>query len=64
MPIVYQYLGKRGCSAYMLQYMLDMLHVVLRVFRDVSEIVQSNLKLEDLLLRSIRLPYYRYLFCC
>jgi hypothetical protein len=24
--------------------------------------LQSNHKLEDLLLRSIRLPYYRYLF--
>jgi hypothetical protein len=30
----------------MLQCMLDMLHVVLRVFRDVSEIEQLNLKLE------------------
>jgi hypothetical protein len=30
----------------MLQYMLDMLHVVLRVIRDVSEIEQSNIKLE------------------
>jgi hypothetical protein len=26
--------------------------------------LQLNLKLEHLLLRSIRLPYYRYLFYC
>jgi hypothetical protein len=33
-PIVYQYQGRAlrsGCRTYMLQYMLDMLHVVLRV---------------------------------